>query len=78
MKIDLTDLQASLRLSANLVDIVHNQKVLQSIHDELRAAEKLVMAFKRANESLCQHKNVTSYSDPRDSGWNCHDCGASR
>ena len=44
----------------------------------LKSQTKIVQALQRANQELCVHPDKQSYSDPRDSGWDCPTCGACR
>lgn len=71
-------LQAQLNLSTSHDDIVANRTLIDAELTYAKAQVKIVEALARANQELCTHPNRKSYSDPRDSGWDCPTCGASR
>jgi hypothetical protein len=74
----IKNLQAQLSLSTSLDDVRANRTLIDAELEYQKSQVKIVEALRRANQELCTHPNKQSYSDPRDSGWDCPDCGASR
>lgn len=71
----LGELQTSLTFSTDLAAIKSNVKVIKAFLDERNAEVKAGRALLQAVYEMCPHKNQTTYSDPRDWGGTCHDCG---
>lgn len=70
------ELQTKLVFSSDLEAVRSNRKLILAAREAANAELAIVNAFAKANQGLCKHPHKTSYSDPRDWGWNCPDCGA--
>lgn len=66
---------ASIKFSLDLSQIKKNVAVLRDHLDANQAEQKGLRALLNAVYDMCPHKNQTTYSDPRDWGGTCHDCG---
>lgn len=71
-------LQSTLSFDSDELTVKANKRNIDEIFEMYKMAVKAVESLRKANQSLCEHKNKTHYSDPRDSGWDCPTCGASR
>jgi len=74
--LDVIALQSRLRFSEDLKSIKANRDQIKRVRDALAGQLKIVDSLNRANQEMCEHPNKVAYSDPRDSGWDCPDCGA--
>ena len=78
MIVDLSHLAGALKFTSAEADIRKNRLILDEARRRVNEASSMVNAFRSAAQAMCAHIKRTSYSDPRDSGWDCPDCGASR
>ena len=78
MIIDLSNLAGSLKFTSSKADIHNDRLILDDARKRLNEALSMVNALRQAVHAICPHVMKISYSDPRDSGWDCPDCGASK
>ena len=76
--VDLSNLAGALKFTSSAADIRNNRLILDAVRRQLNEANNMVNGFRQAAQAMCAHAKKVSYSDPRDSGWDCPDCGASR
>lgn len=74
----MSDWTKQLDFGAEMSKIRANKSIIAIASNEAISATTLVMAMAAANQKFCKHTNKQSYSDPRDYGWDCPDCGGSK
>lgn len=72
------ELAGKLRWNSSPETVKANKKLIDEAMAEAKAVVDGIQALRSAAQALCKHPNKQTYYDPRDSGWDCPDCGACR
>lgn len=72
---DVAAIAAQLKFTTSIDDVRANTATVRAALQACIEEQKALRGLLEACYAMCQHKRTTSYSDPRDRGWTCNDCG---